>query len=610
MNRQPGRRPQRAGLGALLLSMCVSISALELELPLTIPYAMVRQALADSLFQGPGAELELVRDNRGCNHVRIGAPRLAAGAPGELLLTLDIKVRGGTPLADLCLLPFTWQGRVEVREEVYIGLAPTALAFRVREARLRTAEGGASRVPAALWTTIERQLRPPLERFSFDLGSVLAASFTTVGTVYLRGTAFEMRSDSVALKAVEAGSTELRAMLALRLPDPPPASVASAPSAPLNAREMAAWDARWQAWDGFATWAIKTLAADAPAALRAALRATLLDARHRLASALSSATPAADPVRELFLDTWRRLAPLVARNDFSRDTSKALQVLAFINAGDALQALDTLGGAVGLRLNQDGLRQLARALAPGVLDNELEYSTALDPALRALFGFPPTLELAGGATRPWLDFFVASAHAASDDPLDAWVPDAGDLERYLAAIENLLAGIAEHERKQGQLAAEFFDVYSPLLRATAWQETCWRQFVRRHARLEVLRSAAGSVGIMQVNEHVWRGIYALDRLRQETAYNAQAGNEILVHYLVDYAIRRNEHVKSNDLHALARASYAVYNGGPRHLTRYRRAQTKPALRAIDDAFWHKYQAVRAQGPGAVKACYAGTHVQG
>jgi hypothetical protein len=315
-------------------------------------------------------------------------------------------------------------------------------------------------------------------------------------------------------------------------------------------------------------------------------------------------------VRELFLATWRRLAPLVARNAFARNTTKALQVLAFINAGDALQALDSLGGAAGLRLTQDGLRQLARALAPGVVDIELDYSTALDPALRALFGFPPTLELAQDTTGPWLDFFVASAYAANDRTLDAWVPASNDLERYLGAIENLLAEIAERERKQGKLAAEFVDIYNPLLRATAWQETCWRQFVRRDTRLEALRSAAGSVGIMQVNEHVWRGMYALERLRRETAYNAQAGNEILVHYLVDYAIKRNEHLKTNDVHALARASYAVYNGGPRQLTRYRSVRTNPALRAIDDAFWQKYQAVRAHGPGAVKACYAGTDIQG
>jgi hypothetical protein len=78
-----------------------------------------------------------------------------------------------------------------------------------------------------------------------------------------------------------------------------------------------------------------------------------------------------------------------------------------------------------------------------------------------------------------------------------------------------------------------------------------------------------------------------------------------VHYLVDYAIRKKEHRTTGEVHDLARATYAVYNGGPAHLRRYREPGTKRSLREIDEAFWRKYQAMRERGPGAVKQCYGG-----
>ena len=52
-----------------------------------------------------------------------------------------------------------------------------------------------------------------------------------------------------------------------------------------------------------------------------------------------------------------------------------------------------------------------------------------------------------------------------------------------------------------------------------------------------------------------------------------------------------------------RASYAAYNGGPRQLTRYRNAKTAKSLRAIDAAFFKKYQAVRAGRAMEVRSCF-------
>jgi soluble lytic murein transglycosylase-like protein len=110
---------------------------------------------------------------------------------------------------------------------------------------------------------------------------------------------------------------------------------------------------------------------------------------------------------------------------------------------------------------------------------------------------------------------------------------------------------------------------------------------------------------MQVNLHVWRGVYDPEALVANVGYNVRAGNEILVHYLVDYALRKGEHERSADPDGLARAAYAAYNGGPSHLARYRRPNTPASLKMIDNAFLDKYRAIQAEGAAAVKRCLLG-----
>jgi hypothetical protein len=110
---------------------------------------------------------------------------------------------------------------------------------------------------------------------------------------------------------------------------------------------------------------------------------------------------------------------------------------------------------------------------------------------------------------------------------------------------------------------------------------------------------------MQVNQHVWRGAYDVRGLQGDVAYNARAGSEILLHYLRDYALARGEDRHPGGLGNLARATYAVYNGGPGHLTRYRATNPRRSLARIDQAFWEKYVAVRAGREMEVARCYGG-----
>jgi hypothetical protein len=108
---------------------------------------------------------------------------------------------------------------------------------------------------------------------------------------------------------------------------------------------------------------------------------------------------------------------------------------------------------------------------------------------------------------------------------------------------------------------------------------------------------------MQVNERVWRGAYDRRGLVGDMAYNARAGSEILMHYLRDYAIAKGEHRKPGGLANLPRATYAVYNGGPGHLSRYRVRGTRRSLAAIDAGFSEKFQAVQRGRELDVARCW-------
>jgi len=205
---------------------------------------------------------------------------------------------------------------------------------------------------------------------------------------------------------------------------------------------------------------------------------------------------------------------------------------------------------------------------------------------------------------------IRSAHATQINPelvnqLNGWVPNRLEIDSYLQSMEQLLDAIARAEHDTGKVPAQYLDLYDTLLRATAWQESCWRQYIEREGEIETIRSTAGSVGLMQINMHVWRGVYDMDAVFNNIGYNARAGNEILVHYLVDYALRKKEQEATGQPDGLARATYAMYNGGPRHLSRYRNPNTPVSLKKIDNAFWQKYRAIQSEGPMAVKRCLAG-----
>ncbi len=374
--------------------------------------------------------------------------------------------------------------------------------------------------------------------------------------------------------------------------------------------------ADWRQWDSFLTNVVKKLGGEFQPALRDRLGETFLDARYQLVGLLRSGS--ADPVPQLFTDTWQRLSPLIKQAIPSANQTNAAQYASFIRAMDAAASFSGLGQRLGIfRITPEALRGAAQAIGAGGGD-PLAYTTEIDAGLRALLGFTaglpdirpsPLLEQGNlrrlfDKARAALDLgSVARAHAAEGDfdRLNQWVPEPKEIQEYLAKIRQLLTAVADRVLAKSELTPQHRNLYRQIIFATGWQESCWRQFIKKGEKLATLASSTGDVGLMQVNRITWRSVYDIKGLTGDIVYNGHAGAEILHYYLSRYAIPKKEDKQPRG--HLARATYSAYNAGPGGLARYRGVGQTAVWKKVDDAFWSKFQAVSVGQDLDVKSCY-------
>ena len=383
----------------------------------------------------------------------------------------------------------------------------------------------------------------------------------------------------------------------------PPPTLADTKVAQLGLPTGAGAD--WRQWDSFLTNVVKQLGQDLGEPRREQLRDLFLNSRYELVQRISSGS--SDPVPGLFIDTWNRLGPILkqALPELPRQT--ATQYTTFISAMDGVAALGGFAQGFGLlRVTPDALRSASALLGTGAAD-PLAYTLDVDAGLRTLLGFsgalpPPRVSqsVERGRLGSW---FVTPAFAKEDDTdrLNQWVPEAPELARYLVEVRKLLTQASAGALAKVKLAPQHHPLYRQIVFAAAWQESCWRQFVKKGEKLTPLASATGDVGLMQVNRNTWRGLYDVNGLTTDINYNSAAGSEILLYYLSRYAVRKKEDAQPGG--HLARATYSAYNGGPGQLGRYRNAKTPDTWKKVDQAFWTKFRTVSAGQELQVKNCY-------
>lgn len=366
-----------------------------------------------------------------------------------------------------------------------------------------------------------------------------------------------------------------------------------------------------------------------------------------------------DPARVLFFDEWRQLREIVHAAALRGQLGdRAIEFLSFISAGDALMAFDEAAPALGVQISAADLRRLARIMAPETTADPLQFDYQVDPELQRIFGIVPPPEgpdslepsgadgatsiLPGGTPALPSSFGTPSASPAAppkapvaptgsaphDRPSLAWsffptmlrsaawaaafaapppqpsqfslwraVVSEKNVQPYQQAMDALLSASAG--REFAAAGSPLPPPYPTLVKATAWQESCWRQFVMAGGSVWYLNSRTGDIGLMQINKHVWRGLYSISHLEWDISYNAAAGAQILAQL-----IQRAARTEPGTGAAMARSAYAGYNGGPDELDRWRHSGEPPNLRMVDDDFWEKYRALAAGQPIDILRCAA------
>lgn len=611
---------RQIGWLACVLFSAEALSQGDVEIPFLADTARLHSVVSEVL--------ELDENGQGrlgdgqCNNLDL-SDLTVAPEDGRLAVSMALNATTGAYVLGACRGPAPWLGLLTLRLTPQVMESGLAIEFVPDSIQLLRPDGSAGILSAPAQILADSVIVPRMNSVRIDLAGPLNSLDELIEQLLgpERTQADEQSLvQRTRITRLETEDVGLRAWLAFQVRALDPADRPPEPT--LNASEVEQWQTLEDEFDGFLTAIISTLARSTESQdLRTELLATLLDARHAIAEALTLDDPTNDPVRELFLTTWDRLRPLLSELESLEipGLDVDFRLAAFMAGGDALRALDALGADYGFEITRDGLRRLARLLlAEEAPASFTPLPLEVDPEFRALFGLEasndpePTTEqlvqrIADGfrLAGSWL---LPSAHADDVPPAEAlkgMVPRLDSLDHYLELVASLLeeqssAWLAENDSLPDRLTERL----DPLVRATAWKESCWRQLEGSSSDPKVLRSPIGSVGMMQINGRVWRSVYDLDRLSDEVDYNVNAGIEILTHYLVDYAIRRGEHEQPGGDDNLIKATYAAYNGGPSQLSRYRKEDTPSRLRAIDNEFWHHYSTIKAKQWPDISSCYA------
>jgi len=638
---------------AIFLTHPIPARASQVRIPLTIDYITLREALKRKLYTAPGGRAELWNGVSDCQYLYAENPefsRAAAGGAATVQLETANSLGLGVAMGSQCLNAVQWSGIVQALGVPYI--APgLQLKFHFTDLNLYDSAHQKSEVVSQGFDLIKGDLVPRLNDFSYDLNPSVKQLAAMITDSIPADAADRVRAAIASLTAepnIAALDDGVRVTLVMTVPDVPAAANPGAASSPTLA-ELKAFQETLDQWDAFLAFSIKHLGgAVGDQQFRDQLLQILLDSRYRLVQALNnpSAASGPDPVRLLFLDEWTQLHDVVraaARRGMLG--AHALEFMSFISAGDALFALDQAAPALGMRISAADLRRLAHIMAPSATGDPLQFNYREDSDMKKLFSvpepprsrhpieeesIPPSAPGAAPAPRPGARLGVRLLNLLAPTEADA-AEDAGHLQinRLQDVADRLYRLVANEENvdayrhdmglllnlsaayRLGQISSglnaldtDNGRVYVSLVLSTAWQESCWRQFVMDGDRIRWLESASGDIGVMQINKHVWRGFYDVDRLKWDVLYNVGAGCEILARMMQFAAISQPKYDPVLISSHLARSSYAGYNGGPAACNRWRRREP-PALKQVDTSFLEKYRAVDSGTQIDILSCARG-----
>ena len=587
---------------ALFVASTTNAASNSVSVPVNLDYPMLRQLLVTQLFNTPDGGREIINDPTGCSQIVLSDPEVGAQEENIEIVT-NYRAQLGVEFFGSCQNLINRQGSVAFQGQPLI--QPDGKSIKLEPQKTWITNKDGKRIASGLlWDAAVAHLAEFFGGFVIDIAPYTQSLEAFLPEILPNRDTAQLQDtiNSLAIGNIEVTASSLNIDINFEVE---PLIDKPGNAEPLTPEELAQAEAQWHMMDALLVGAVKRYAAATELrSLRSALLDILIDSRYRLRDALTDpADSSGDAVRNWFIESWHRLNPVVREIASQQPGQVQLLWMTTLTASDALYALNQLGATIGLELSSEGLRRLARMINADQAEELLRYSEEVDPQLQELLR--EEVEAAEPDLSSWhLNFsFFARAHAAAPwESLKQWMPEKDKVNAYVRKVRTVLKTAADKAQQPKPLERNYRSLYEKLVMATAWQESCWRQYVVINKRIEPLRSSSGDIGIMQVNEKVWRGFYDLQKLRWDINYNSSAGAEILLNYLVNYALKRGEHKQSGGAVNLARATYSAYNGGPGQVSRYRSSKVAASHKKIDSLFWEKYQQVDAGKAGNVAGC--------
>ena len=473
----------------LLLAMPSLLLAAEARVPVHLDYQLVHKLLVSQLFVGPQQQAEVVDD--GCSTVWLQDPLLAA-EDEALLIEARVEARLGMQALGACQQVLSWQGRVGVLGTPRVQSDERSVRFEPTRTWLEE-PGGARLTSGPVWEVLDAGIRTYLQRFTLDFSPQIESLQRALPDFLPQRSAAQLQGiiDSLRLSSLQVTSAGLDAEISLQVDEIRGATVSADP---LDPAELEAWESRWQMMDALLVAAVKQYASatDQPE-LRAALLDVLIDSRYRLRDALEvTPTRAKDPVRAWFLDSWQRLGPVIRDIAAGQPGQEWAQLLSVVTAADALEVLDQMGPGVGLDISSEGLRRLARMINGEQGEALLRYSEEIDPELIELWRQGEAADTAPPSSRRGkISLFPRAWAGRDEDRLNTWAPQRDELPDYLPLVQQVLERNAGRTLAAQSLNPEREQIFRKLVEATAWQESCWRQYVVEATKLVPLRLGHG-----------------------------------------------------------------------------------------------------------------------
>lgn len=630
--------PWWVGLLFFVLSqggMIPGVGAKTVTLPLTVDYPLLHSLIVKQAYPAPGRRALLLDEGSGCRRIVLSEPSIVPEGTG-LLFETRVSVRLGVRVGDRCLSPVDWEGYVRLRQRPEIR-PPWILGFFTLNSEVLDKDRRPGKVATVIWEALDSFVISYLEGIRIDLGVPAAEVKAFLGASFppALGRRAERLLGSLRPGPVRVGPEAVGLDILVDVEETGDGGGTGEREKRLDRDEIEAFVSLWETWDAFLV-ALLTSLAKEPLEVeeRQVFLDTLLEARYRFMAELSRDRGGKDFVREEFLGAWKRLSKIF-RSHLGRDPSRSLlSYLAFFSASDALVALDVLGPSLGIEISRDGLIRLIRLVRAGVAPT-LAYTPGPDRVLRETLGMAPgpdapvsqgldfemDIEAPNGGDRgpdplrlPLVLLGPCEAVAAEAPPPQAeeirsWVPQAEDPMAHVHRVREALGQAAEALLRTRPMDEEMKDLFRDIALATGWQESCYRQFVRKGNKLVYLRSYNGtSVGVMQINERVWRGMYDEKALRWDIRYNLAAGCEILETYLSRYVLGKRKAKGAKALpgeEILARGLYAMYNSGPGDWEKFLERNRKGALLLTDKLFFEKWKWVEKDAWENVRQCLVG-----